>query len=73
MDDGFWNGQFVSYVTDRDFPITHYDPFHGASMFSSAVMVDGQPIRGASLKPRSGSLNSATYLATVRYDGAESL
>ena len=42
-------------------------------MFSWVVMVDGRPIRGASSKPRSGSLNSTTQLATVRYDGAESL
>ena len=33
-----------------------------ASMFSSAVMVDGRPIRDAYSKPRSGSLNSATHL-----------
>ena len=43
------------------------------SMFSSTVMVDGRPIRGASSKPCPGLLNSATHLATVQYDGAESL
>ena len=44
-----------------------------ASLFSSIVMVDGRSIRGASLKLRSGSSNSATHLAMVRYDGEESL
>ena len=44
-----------------------------ASMFLLAVMVDRRPIRGASSKARSGSLNWATHLATVRYDGAKSL
>ena len=44
-----------------------------ASMFSSAVMIDGRSIRGAFSEPRSESLNSATHLATVRYDEAESL
>ena len=43
------------------------------SMFSSAVIVDERPILCASSKPCSRSLNSVTYLATVRYDGAESL
>ena len=33
MDDGFWNGQFFSYATDRDLPITHYDPFDGFDVF----------------------------------------
>ena len=41
-----------------------------ASMFSLVVMVNGRLIRGASSKPRSGSLNSATNLATAWYDAA---
>ena len=72
MDDGFWNGQLFSQATDRDLPITHYDLFYGFNV-SSAVIVDGQPIRGASSKACSGFLSSATHLATVWYDGAESL
>ena len=43
------------------------------SMFLSVVMVDERPIRGASSKPRSEFMNSATHLTTVRYNVAEFL
>ena len=33
MGDGFWNGQFVSYATERDLSITHYDPFYSFDVF----------------------------------------
>ena len=33
MDGGFWNGQFVSYATDRDSSVTYYDPFYGFDVF----------------------------------------
>ena len=33
MDGGFWNDQFVSYATDRDLSVTHYDLFYGFSVF----------------------------------------
>ena len=33
MDDRFWNAPFVSYATDGDLPITHYDPFYGFNVF----------------------------------------
>ena len=33
MDGGFWNGQFLSYVTNRDLWITHYDPFYDFNIF----------------------------------------
>ena len=33
MDDSFWNAQFVSYTTNKDLPITHYDPFYGFDVF----------------------------------------
>ncbi len=44
-----------------------------ASMFSSVIVVDGRPIRGASSKPHSRSLNPGTHLEMVRCDAAESL
>ena len=72
MDGGFWNGQFVSYATDRDLLIMQYDP-STALMLSSVVMINGRLIRGASSKPHSRFLNPATHLATVRYNGAEFL
>ena len=46
---------YRSYITMRSI----------ARMFSSVNVVEGRPLRGASSKPRSGSLNSATHLATV--------
>ncbi|CAF4722312.1 unnamed protein product, partial [Rotaria magnacalcarata] len=34
-------------------------------MIAPVIVVDGQPLRGASSKTRAGSLNSATYFAMV--------